>query len=128
MTRLLVLATAGGKAGPLDGPFTLSVEPSGAGPRDPADAELVKLVVGYVRAVAAGVSSYNKNAPEDSSNLNSYAGECFEELKAEAPDAAARLENLVIDCSGLPQAVKDQPIWKLDRAILGALPGLAFID
>jgi hypothetical protein len=125
VTTLLVLATANGKAGPLGGPFTLSLD---AGGEDPAALDLIDALIGFVRAVAAGVSCYNRTAPDESSNLNSYACECFEELQAEAPTTAALLENLRIDCSRLPQSVKDQPIWKLDRAILRTLPGAAFID
>ncbi|WP_036257526.1 hypothetical protein [Methylocapsa aurea] len=126
MNTLFVLATETGKIGPLDGPFTLSANEGGGAGRD--DADLLNIVVGFVRMVAAGVSSYNKTAIEDSSNLKSYAGECFDELKSEEPEAAARLENLTFDCRRLPPIVKGHPIWKLDRAILRTLPGAAFVD
>ncbi len=64
----------------------------------------------------------------NSSNLNSYAGECFAELKEKAPEAAARLADLTVDCSRLSEAMKNHPIWLLDRAILRTLPGADFID
>jgi len=81
-----------------------------------------------VRTVAAGVSYYNKQPIETSSNLNSYAFECFAELKIEAPEAAAKLENLTFDCRRLPEAIRAHSIWKLDRAILRTLPGANFIE
>jgi len=128
MAKLSIFPTENGKTGPLDGPFTILVENSGAGGEASGETEVLEIVIGFVRTVAAGVSCYNRKALEDSSNLNSYAGECFEELKAEAPEAAARLENLTIDCSRLSESLRDHPIWRLDRAILRTLPGADFID
>lgn len=121
--KLTILPTQNGRFGPLDGPFDISVEC-----QDGGAAEVIATVVGFVSTVAAGVSHYNSKSLEDSSNLNSYAEECFEELKSEAPDAAAWLENLTVDCSRLPQAVKDHPIWRLNRAILRTLPSVDFVD
>jgi hypothetical protein len=129
MTTVKVLPTIDGKFGPLNGPFTLAIARSPAPARqDVEDQDLLADLVGFVRTVVAGVSSYNRSGMETSSNLTSYASECIAELQAEAPDCAARLENLTIDCSGLPEAVRDHPIWRLDRAILAMLPGVAFID
>ena len=51
-----------------------------------------------------------------------------ENLKIEAPEAAAQLENLTFDCRQLPEAIKAHSIWKLDRAILRTLPGANFIE
>jgi|SRR6516165_3909154 len=122
MTNLRVVATANGRSGPLNGPFFFVSEDADAA------GDLIDALIGFVRIVVGGVSSYNKNGMEESSNLKSYAFECFEELQAEAPEAAGLLENLRIDCSLLPQAIKDHPIWKLDRAILRTLPGISFVD
>lgn len=127
MTKLLVLATENAQAGPLHGPFTFGLEAADFG-FDISEAQFLAIVIGFVRTVAAGVSCYNKQAMEESSNLKSYAVECFEDLKAEAPESAAHLENLTVDCSRLPKTVRGHPIWKLDRAILRTLPGAAFID
>ncbi len=128
MVKLTINPLEIGRLGPLDGPFVISVDGSGAEGGASRDAETLGVVVDFVRAVAAGVSVYNGKALEESSNLNSFAGEVFEELLAEAPEAAARLENLTLDCSRLPEAVKNHPIWRLDRAILRTLPGAKFID
>lgn len=106
----------------------MSLENPGAGLEAGEEIEILEIVVNFIRTVAAGVSRYNGKALEESSNLNSYAGECFEELTAEAPEAAARLENLTVDCSRLSETLKDHPIWRLDRAILRSLPGVDFID
>lgn len=126
--QLMVTPTEGSELGPLDGPFTLSIDVGPDVRHSDVGEELVALVVDFVRLVAAGVSCYNSNDFEQSSNLRSYAAECIEDLKLEAPDAALRLEGLVFDCTRLPDAVKAHPIWRLDRAILRALPRVTFID
>ncbi|WP_026606331.1 hypothetical protein [Methylocapsa acidiphila] len=122
MTKLILAPLENGRLGPLDGPFSLSVEAHGD------ESQILEIVIGYVRAVAAGVSCYNSRALEESSNLNSYADECFEELADQAPQAAGRLENLTVDCRALGESLKTHPIWRLDRAILRRLPGVKFID
>lgn len=127
LITIRVQATANGKFGPLDGPFTLSFVPADD-LQDHIAEQILNDLVGFIRTVAAGVSSYNKKDMENSSNLVSYARECFAEFAAEAPDTSTKLENLIIDCSSLPQTVKVNPIWRLDRAILGMLPGVRFIE
>lgn len=67
VTRLFVFATENAQAGPFNGPFMLGDE--AADPR--FDAYLLPIIVGFVRTVAAGVSRYNKQAIEKSSNLKS---------------------------------------------------------
>ncbi|WP_148210584.1 hypothetical protein [Beijerinckia indica] len=118
MPVLTILPSPENKAGPLDGPFVLTT------PDD--DAELIAIVIAFVRLVIRGVSSYNKQGMEESSNLKSYAMECYEELQDESPEAAERLIDLMVDCSGMPDALKTHPIWRLDRAILRVLPGIVF--
>jgi hypothetical protein len=126
--RLVVLPVDNGIVGPLDGPFTLTIESEDCAALQGAEAEALATIVAFVRHVARGVSCYNGNEFESSSNLTSYASECMSDLRSDAPEAAARLESLVVDCSGLTPATKMHPIWKLDRAILRALPGVTFIE
>lgn len=128
MTIIRVLPTQNGKFGPLNGPFTLSIADSPKGQEDPAEAEILSDIIGLIRMIVAGVSSYNKNGMETSSNFTSYAGECLAEFEGEYPGAAARLQNLTIDCTGLPEDVRLHPIWKLDRAILAMLPGVSILE
>jgi hypothetical protein len=126
--RVVVSPTEKGAFGPLDGPFTLEIEPyEGLNPHG-LKAEILATIIAFVRHVALGVSCYNTNEFENSSNLKSYAAECLSDMQLDDPEAAARLEALVFDCSGLPVATKSHPIWKLDRAILCALPGVSFIE
>jgi hypothetical protein len=122
MRTVFVVESKEGRLGPLNGPFTFETG------QNSADRGLIEVLIGFVSQVASGVSIYNKNDMENSSNLNSYALECFDELKTEAPEAAARIENLCLDCSALPASVKDHPIWRLDRAILRTLPGIEMLD
>jgi hypothetical protein len=124
MARIKVIETPDGKLGPLLGPFTLELA-QGEG-EDEGD--VIGVLVAYMRTVVNGMSAYNKNDWEESSLLNSYAVECFEELKGDEPDLAAALENLTVDLSTLGDDVRKHPIWKLDRAILRTLPGIAFIE
>jgi len=126
--RVLVLPTEDGESGPLDGPFTLIIESDNCSYIKDAEAEILEAIVAFVRHVARGVSCYNRNEFDHSSNLRSYAAECLADLESEAPEMAARLESLVIDCSHLPVMTKSHPIWKLDRAILRALPGLVLVE
>jgi hypothetical protein len=126
--RVVVFPTDNGVLGPLDGPFTLAIESNDCRPSQDIEGEILATIVAFVRHVARGVSCYNKNDFENSSNLKSYAAECMSELQSEAPEAAAKVEDLIIDYSGLPASTKAHPIWKLDRAILGALPGVTFLD
>jgi len=118
MAVVKILPTPDDKAGPLNGPFFL------VSPDD--DDELITILIHFVRFVIRGVSSYNKQGMEDSSNLKSYAIESYEELQDETPDAAERLTDLTIDCSAMPDVLKAHPIWRLDRAILRVLPGIEF--
>ncbi len=126
--RVFVLPTESGCLGPLDGPFTLVMEMDANSVDPGAEAEILGTVVAFVRHVSRGVSCYNSNGFENSSNLNSYAAECLADLQSEAPEVASRLQSLVIDCSRLPAATRSQSIWKLDRAILRTLPGVSFIE
>jgi len=126
--RVVVLPTENSRLGPLDGPFTLVLETEDCSAVPGLDAETLATIVAFVRHVARGVSCYNTNEFENSSNLNSYAAECMSDLQSEDPEAAAWLESLTIDCSRLPAATRSHPIWKLDRAILRALPGVSFIE
>jgi hypothetical protein len=128
MTTIRVLPTQNGKFGPLNGPFTLSITEPPNGHKGPTEAEILADLISLIRTIVAGVSSYNKNGMEASSNFTSYAGECLAEFEAEAPEAASRLENLTIDCTGLPDIVRLHPIWKLDRAILAMLPGVSLLE
>jgi hypothetical protein len=120
MARISVIPTQDGKFGPLNGPFILV--------DDGASSAAIDALVHFVRIVSNGVSIYNKNEMEVSSLLKSYALECFEELQSDEPDLAIMLENLRVDCSALPEPLKQHPIWKMDRAILRALPGIEFVD
>lgn len=126
--RVFVLPTESGCLGPLGGPFTLVMEMDANSVDPGAEAEILGTVVAFVRHVSRGVSCYNSNGFENSSNLNSYAAECLADLQSEAPEVASRLQSLVIDCSRLPAAARSQSIWKLDRAILRTLPGVSFIE
>jgi hypothetical protein len=118
MGRIIIVDIAPGTLGPWNGPFSLE---------DP-QSELAQVVSGYVMKVVAGVSSYNKKAWEESSLLRSYAVECFEEIREETPEAAALLENLQVDLTGLSTHLREHAIWTLSRAILGCLPGICFIE
>ncbi len=118
MARIIIVEIPLDTLGPWNGPFSL----------EDFHSDLAQVVSGYVMKVVAGMSSYNKKAWEESSLLRSYAVECFEEIREETPEAAALLENLEIDLTGLPDTLRDHPIWKLDRAILGCLPGISFVE
>jgi len=126
--RVVVSPTEKGAFGPLDGPFTFAIESCEGPTLHGMEAEILATIIAFVRHVALGVSCYNTNEFENSSNLKSYAAECLSDMQLDEPEAAARLEALVFDCSGLPIATKAHPIWKLDRAILCALPGVTFIE
>ena len=128
MITIVVLPALDGHPGQLNGPFTLAVQALDSGSEKKLEAQLLPVIARFVRTVAAGVSYYNKQPIETSSNLNSYAFECFAELKIEAPEAAAKLENLTFDCRRLPEAIRAHSIWKLDRAILRTLPSANFIE
>jgi len=116
LPRLIISATEDGALGPWNGPYTIKSEPE----------DIAPLVTYYVMTVVAGMSSYNKQAWEESSLLRSYAVECFEEIREETPEVAAFLENLEVDCSPLPDLLRGHAMWKLHRAILGCLPGANF--
>lgn len=118
MARLIIIDTQDGLLGPWNGPFTIESD----------DANLPHVVTAYVMMVVAGVSSYNKNAWEQSSLLRSYAVECFEEIRDENPEAGSLLEHIELDLSGASASLHEHPMWKLHRAILGCLPGVSFID
>jgi hypothetical protein len=126
--RILVVPTENGKPGPLDGPFRFEIAPDEAMPLQGTDANILETLVAFVRHVARGVSCYNNNEFENSSNLKSYSAECMSDLQSDEPEMAMRLQSLIIDCSRLPVETRAHPIWKLDRAILSALPGVGFID
>jgi hypothetical protein len=126
--RVVVVPTDNGALGPLDGPFTLAIESDDCRGSQDVEDEILATIVALVRHIARGVSCYNKNEFENSSNLKSYAAECVSEMQSEAPEAAAKVEALIIDYSRLPASIKAHPIWKLDRAILGALPGVTFLE
>jgi hypothetical protein len=128
MTTIRVLPTQNGKFGPLNGPFILSIADPPNGREDPTEAEILAHIIGLIRTIIAGVSSYNSNGMEASSNFTSYAGECLAEFEAEAPEAASRLQNLTIDCTALPEEIRLHPIWRLDRAILAMLPGVSILE
>lgn len=120
---IAILATEGGRCGPLDGPFTLSVAAA------EAPAQLIDAVIGFARHVAGGMSFYNnKTGFADSSLFKSFAAECFAELDDEAPEAAALLRNLTVDCRALPAELDNDKMWQLHRAILATLPGVRFLD
>lgn len=126
--RIVVFPTDNGTLGPLDGPFTLAIESGDSRGSHHIEDEVLATIFAFVRHVARGVSCYNNNEFENSSNLKSYAAECISEMQSEAPEVAAKVEALIIDYSRLPAATKAHPIWKLDRAILGALPGVTFLE
>jgi hypothetical protein len=128
MITIVVLSALDGHIGQLSGPFTLAVQALDSGSEKKLEAQLLPVIAHFVRTVAAGVSCYNKQPFEISSNLNSYAIECFAELKIEVPEAAALLENLTFDCRRLPDALRARSIWNFDRAILRTLPGVNFIE
>jgi hypothetical protein len=117
LARLIIIETPGGLLGPWNGPFNIESD----------DPNLPQIVTAYVMMVVAGVSSYNKNAWEQSSLLRSYAVECFEEIRDETPEAGALLENMEVDLSQVA-ALHEHAMWKLHRAILTCLPGTRFID
>jgi len=117
LPRLIIVATEGGLLGPWNGPFTIEAD----------DPDFAQVVSAYVMMVVNGVSSYNKNEWEQSSLLRSYAVECFEEIRDDNPSAGALLENIEVDVSHMPDALRVHPIWKLSRAILSCLPGISFI-
>ncbi len=118
MARLVIIETEAGQLGPWNGPFTIEAE----------HPDLPYVVSAYVMMVVNGVSSYNKNEWEQSSLLRSYAVECFEEIRDDNPPAGALLENIEVDISQLPDALRTHPMWKLSRAILSCLPGMVLID
>ncbi len=118
LARLGIVDIPNGTLGPWNGPFTIEAE----------DGDFAQVVSAYVMTVVNGVSSYNKKAWEESSLLRSYAVECFEEIKSDHPDACALLENIEIDLSHMPAALRDHAMWKLHRAILACLPGIRFIE
>jgi len=127
MKKILVTALEDGKIGPLLGPFTFALDQSD-GNDTIKDEETLEILASFVARVASGVSAYNKNDMEASSNLKSYALECFDDLKMEFPGLAALIEGLCIDCSPLPASIKEHPIFRLDRAIMRTLPRVRFID
>ncbi|WP_020176070.1 hypothetical protein [Methyloferula stellata] len=118
MARLIIVETENGTLGPWNGPFTIEAE----------DLDLPHVVTAYVMTVVNGVSSYNKKAWEESSLLRSYAVECFEEIREDAPEAGQLLENLEVDLSRMPAPLREHAMWKLHRAILACLPGMTFIE
>jgi hypothetical protein len=126
--RIVISPTEDGKLGPLDGPFTLTIDANGKQDLKAIDQELMSIIVGFVRYVARGISCYNNIGIEHSSNLKSYAAECVLEMQSENPEMAAKVEGLTVDYRDLPDSIRAHPIWKLDRAILSALPGIKFIE
>ncbi len=117
MPRLIIVETEGGALGPWNGPFTIEAD----------HPDLPQVASAYVMMVVNGVSAYNKNEWEQSSLLRSYAVECFEEIRDDNPDAGTLLENIEVDVSRMPEALRSHPMWKLNRAILSCLPGISFI-
>jgi hypothetical protein len=118
LARLIIIDIPNGMLGPWNGPFTIEAE----------DGDFAQAVSAYVMTVVNGVSSYNKKSWEESSLLRSYAVECFEEIQSDHPDAGALLENIEIDLSHMPAALREHAMWKLHRAILACLPGMRFIE
>ncbi len=104
--------------GPWNGPYSIEAD----------HPDLPQVASFYVMTVVNGVSSYNKQAWEQSSLLRSYAAECFEELSGDNPDAGALLENMEVDLSRMPKLLHDHAMWKLHRAILSCLPGVSFVE
>jgi hypothetical protein len=118
LARLIIVETPNGTLGPWNGPFTIEAD----------DPDLPHVASAYVMKVVGGVSSYNKKAWEESSLLRSYAVECFEEIREDNVEAGALLENIEVDVSRMPPALREHAMWKLHRAILACLPGIKFID
>jgi hypothetical protein len=54
--------------------------------------------------------------------------ECFEELSHDDPQAAEGLTGLVVNCFDLPARLREDPMWRLHRAILATLPGVTFME
>jgi hypothetical protein len=118
LPRLSIVEMKTGPLGPWNGPFNIEADPP----------DVLPLITAYVMTVVGGVSSYNKKAWEESSLLRSYAVECFEEIRDDSPEAGALLENIEVDVSRMPPALREHAMWKLHRAILTCLPGIKFID
>lgn len=118
-----IRAMAGGRFGPLDGPFAILAEP------DDQQNPIVETVIFFARHVAAGISFYkNKGGFADSSLFKSFAAECFAELESDDPQSAALLSDLIVDCRTLKDDIRDDKIWQLHRAILATLPGVRFLE
>jgi hypothetical protein len=123
VATIYITATEGGRFGPLDGPFTLHAEPENR------SQPIADTLIIFARHVAGGMSFYNnKTGFADSSLFKSFAAECFAELESDEPESAAVLSNLTIDCRALPEALRDDKMWQLHRAILATLPGAAFLE
>jgi len=116
LARLIIKETEDGVLGPWNGPYMIETEPD----------DIEPFITYYVMTVVAGMSSYNKQAWEESSLLRSYAVECFEEIQEETPEIAGFLENLEVDCRLMSDGLRVHAMWKLHRAILGCLPGVDF--
>lgn len=122
MATIKIRALEDGGSGPLLGPFTIEAGEGHGG-------LVAASVVSFNRWVAGGMTFYqSKGGIENSSLFKSYAMECFEELASEDPEAAARLTDLVVVCSGLPASLQADLMWQLHRAILASLPGVRFIE
>lgn len=123
MPSIRICAVADGSFGRLDGPFTIEscdADPQGL---------VVSSVVHFSRWVLEGISSYkSKGGVEHSSLFKSFTAECFEELERDNPEAASALTDLVVICSALPEALKQDRSWQLHRAILATLPGVSFVE
>ena len=78
--------------------------------------------------VVNGVSSYNKKSWEKFSSAALLRGRMFRKIQSDHPDAGALLENIEIDLSHMPAALREHAMWKLHRAILACLPGMRFIE
>jgi hypothetical protein len=112
-----------GGLGPLGGAFI--VESLEADPQSP----VVSAVVQFGRWISRGMSYYqNRGGVEDSSLFKSFTIECFEELERDNPETAALLTDLTVVCDGLPAGLKEDPMWRLHRAILATLPGVRFVE
>jgi hypothetical protein len=124
MPAIRIVPLPAGGRGPLGGAFTVA----GDAAEDDA-AEAAATVVDFCRWISRGMTYYdNKGGIEDSSLFKSFAAECFEELSRDRPEAAAVLTGLTVICHDLPESLRSDPTWLLQRAILASLPGVRFAE
>ena len=123
MAAIRIRALPEGSMGPLWGAFTVESA------EEDADGAVASSVVAFGRWVIGGMSAYrSKGGVEESSLFKSYTMECFDELRSETPEMAARLTGLVVLCGELPAELDADAMWRLSRAILATLPDVRFIE